>query len=88
MDPAREPLYGDLFEELARGRSRAWFWRQLLYAAGTGAGRRVWEDKRAIAETWAVGGAMLAVLIFSGYVTVKLGMLVVTPAWTSLFARS
>lgn len=86
MDPAREPLCGDLIEQLNQGRSRAWLWRQLLYAITAAAGRRAWADKRATAETWAVGCAMLAVLLFAAYVTALLAILVVHLPWTSLLA--
>ena len=88
LNPTQEPLYGDLIEELSHGRSRLWFWRQLVYAAGTTAGRLAWATKRDIAESWALGCAMLAVLAFQGYVAVKLGIVVVSAAWTTLVAST
>jgi len=38
--PQEEPLTGDLVEEFAAGRSRAWFWRQAIAAAALTAFRR------------------------------------------------
>jgi hypothetical protein len=32
----RESLAGDLFEEYQQGRSRAWYWRQVIVAVGVG----------------------------------------------------
>lgn len=33
VDPANDALHGDLLEEFASGRSRTWYWRQVLAAA-------------------------------------------------------
>jgi hypothetical protein len=85
LNPTQEPLYGDLIEELGNGRSRLWFWRQLVYAAGTTAARVAWATRRDTAERWALGSAMLAVLVFQGYVAAKLGIVVASAAWTTLF---
>jgi hypothetical protein len=38
--PDEEPLAGDLIEEFAAGRSRAWFWRQAIAAAALAVFRR------------------------------------------------
>ncbi len=38
--PGSSPLAGDLTEEFERGRSRAWFWWQVLAALGVAAIRR------------------------------------------------
>ena len=38
--PQEEPLTGDLVEDFAAGRSRAWFWRQAIAAAALSAFRR------------------------------------------------
>ena len=38
--PQEEPLTGDLVEEFAAGRSRAWFWRQAIAAVALTAFRR------------------------------------------------
>lgn len=40
-DGAREALLGDLFEEIALGRSRFWVWQQILAWCGLAALRRV-----------------------------------------------
>jgi len=34
VDPANDALHGDLLEEFAAGRSRPWYWRQVIGAAG------------------------------------------------------
>jgi hypothetical protein len=36
-----DSLIGDLHEQVARGRSAAWYWRQVLFAIGTSARRAV-----------------------------------------------
>jgi hypothetical protein len=38
--PQEEPLTGDLIEEFAAGRSRAWFWRQTVAAVALAAFRQ------------------------------------------------
>jgi hypothetical protein len=38
--PDEEPLTGDLIEEFAAGRSRAWFWRQTIAAVALAVFRR------------------------------------------------
>jgi len=76
--PDQESLYGDLLEELDRGRSARWYWSQLVHATALAAGRKVWQDKRGTAERWALQLAMTAVVLFATYVTWILGVLVVT----------
>lgn len=73
---AHEPLCGDLIEELERGRSRRWFWRQFLYAWAASAGRHAWTSKRAIAEDLALRLAITGVLLFASYVTWTLAAIV------------
>lgn len=41
VDPANVSLQGDLLEEFAAGRSRAWYWRQVMAAAGVAFARPV-----------------------------------------------
>lgn len=62
--------------------------RQLWNATTTVASRRSQTAKRTIAEGLALGCAMLAVLLFAGYVTVKLGVLLVDLASAHLFAST
>jgi len=84
IDPATEGLCGDLLEELERGRSRGWFWRQLLFALITTMGRQAWATRRSTAEASAIGCVMLLVLLFATYVTVLLGAIVVYRPWMTL----
>ena len=78
--PDQEPLYGDLLEELDRGRSIRWFWSQVAYATASSASREAWRSKRSTAERWALNLAMTGVLLFASYVTWTLGVLVLTLA--------
>jgi hypothetical protein len=52
-----DALTGDLMEEYLHGRSRAWYWRQVLSAIVVGFGKEVWNHKllslRALAVGWA-----------------------------------
>ena len=82
--PQHEALYGDLLEELAHGRSPAWFYSQLLYACATFSGRAAWTAKRARTEWCVLHLGMLAVLAFASYVTVILGVLAANLVWPSL----
>ena len=41
VDPANDALHGDLLEEFALGRSRLWYWHQVLAAAGVAIARPV-----------------------------------------------
>jgi hypothetical protein len=63
-------LLGDLLEERASGRSRAWYWRQVLVAVGRSIvdeGRRhPVLTLRAVATALAVYCAALAVTLFTG----------------------
>jgi hypothetical protein len=88
VDPEHESLYGDLLEEVTGGRSHAWFAQQLLYAGTMAAARSVWAARRTLAESLTFGCVTLAALVFSGYVTLKLGLLVVGLARIHLFASS
>lgn len=46
----RQSLVGDLIEEFRQGHSHTWFWRQVLYAACSGAGSRL-RHRRLITAT-------------------------------------
>lgn len=54
--PRNDALIGDLLEEYARGRSRAWYWRQVLAAIAVNFGRALYEHPvlalRALAIAW------------------------------------
>jgi hypothetical protein len=53
----REALIGDLIEEYRRGRSNAWYWRQVSFAAlagGLSALRRKLPALRAVLAWWCV----------------------------------
>jgi hypothetical protein len=55
---ANDALKGDLVEEYGRGRSRAWYWRQVLIAIAIGFSTEVIAHKllalRAVITGWAV----------------------------------
>lgn len=59
---------------------------QVSSSTGFTATRRTWSSKRAESRSWALGCATLAVLLFAGCVTVKLGALLVDIACVNLFA--
>jgi hypothetical protein len=52
-----EPFTGDLVEEYRRGRSAAWYWRQVLIAVIIGCGKQIGRHKllalRAVLTGWA-----------------------------------
>jgi hypothetical protein len=56
--PLTDSLAGDLAEEFARGRSRVWYWRQVLAAIGAGWASELGSHSlvalRAISITWVV----------------------------------
>ena len=64
LAPGNEALHGDLAEEMARGRSRAWYWRQVLGAAGSAAARPVRADGIAGLEPAVLGLTMVVLLGF------------------------
>ena len=86
LNPTSEPLYGDLCEELACGRSHAWFFEQLLHAAGTAAARHAWKSKRRAAERLALDAGIAGVLLFAIYVTVTLGVTIGALVWRAIFS--
>jgi hypothetical protein len=63
--PNRESLAGDLIERYQHGRSRAWYWRQVVIAVAIGAARDI-RDHKFLAARAAVGGFLL--LWLSAYV--------------------
>ncbi len=60
-----DPLMGDLMEERQSGRSRLWFWKQVLVAVFTGLSKDMWNHKilalRAIAIGWGLSIAVNSV---------------------------
>jgi hypothetical protein len=64
VDPANDALHGDLLEEFAAGRSRAWYWRQVAAAAGVAAARPVRAHGLSGLEPAMLGVIMLFMLGF------------------------
>lgn len=64
VDPANDALHGDLLEEFAAGRSRAWYWRQVAAAAGVAAVRPVRAHGLSGIEPAMLGVIMLFMLGF------------------------
>lgn len=68
--PKNESLMGDIIEEYARGRSRVWYWRQVLVALAAGLVQEVREHWRIAARALATGWSfvvlwwLLAVLYY------------------------
>jgi hypothetical protein len=60
--PQDDALVGDLVEEYRSGRSRAWYWRQVLAAVALGAGRQVRAEPVRALRTLVTGWATLLVL--------------------------
>ena len=88
INPAHEPLCGDLIEECRRGRSRLWVWRQLANAFGVTATGRVRGITYETAEAWMVDCAILAALVFQGYVAMNFGAALLYLAWRGFFAST
>ena len=72
LDPAHEPLHGDLLEEFQRGRSLLWLFQQAVVAAGFAVGQRLRGNRRSIASATAVSAAIFGVLAFEAVVTAAL----------------
>lgn len=64
VDPANDALHGDLLEEFAAGRSRLWYWRQVLAAAGVAIARPVHAHGLSGLEPAMLGVIMLFMLGF------------------------
>lgn len=64
VDPANDALHGDLLEEFAAGRSRLWYWRQVLAAAGIAVSRPVHAHGLSGLEPAMLGLIMLFMLGF------------------------
>lgn len=64
VDPANDALHGDLLEEFASGRSRAWYWRQVFAAAGVAMARPVRAHGMSGLEPAMLGLIMLFLLGF------------------------
>jgi len=64
VDPANDALHGDLLEEFASGRSRWWYWRQVVAAAGVAFARPVRAHGLSGLEPAMLGVIMLFMLGF------------------------
>lgn len=64
VDPANDALHGDLLEEFASGRSRLWYWRQVMAAAGLALARPVRAHGLSGLEPAMLGVIMLFMLGF------------------------
>jgi hypothetical protein len=60
--PSRHALIGDLIERYHAGRSRGWYWRQVLAAIVTNNARALWSQKLATIAVVAHGWAMWYVI--------------------------
>lgn len=84
-----DPLIGDLIED-SRMHSRAWLWRQVLFAAAAHASRTIMSHPRATLESSLGGLAMLALLGFHALVVATLinHLLVLGDSeWTTVTGR-
>lgn len=64
VDPANDALHGDLLEEFATGRSRLWYWHQVIAAAGVAFARPVRAHGLSGLEPAMLGVIMLFMLGF------------------------
>ena len=64
LAPDNEALRGDLEEEFATGRDRAWYWRQVIAAIGMQGALTVRARGVAIAENFATGVITLLLVAF------------------------
>ena len=64
VDPANDALHGDLLEEFASGRSRLWYWNQVLAATGVAVARPVRAHGLSGLEPAMLGLIMLFMLGF------------------------
>ncbi len=62
--PSSEALLGDLIEQYRGGRSRTWYWRQVLQAIVIGAGREAWNRKLQTAGAVIIGWATAVPLCY------------------------
>lgn len=93
VDPANDALHGDLLEEFAAGRSRPWYWRQVLAAAGVAVVRPVRAHGLSGLEPAMLGLIMLFMLGFYAVFVVNVTdwllrvdgvrVLSLLPAWLS-----
>jgi hypothetical protein len=56
-----DEIVGDLAEQYVRGRSRAWYWRQVLSAILIGASNDIWNNKSRALTALVVGWGLLHV---------------------------
>jgi hypothetical protein len=66
LGPADDSLVGDLVEEYAAGRTRAWYWRQVLCAIPAGFVRQIRSDPMRAVSGAATGWATLLVFFLFG----------------------
>jgi hypothetical protein len=75
--PSTEPLCGDILEEYRSGRSRVWLWRQLACAWWVGAPGITRALSYQSVEGFVMRCAVLSILAFEGYTTIRLGAFVI-----------
>jgi hypothetical protein len=64
LAPGREALAGDLLEQVQKGRSALWLWRQVIGAIVTGCIRDVREDRIGALKVVAIGWATMLGFFF------------------------
>lgn len=62
LGPRHQPLVGDVYEEYDTGRSKAWFWRQVIAAIAYGAAREIRRAPGRAVLGMATGWTVVAVV--------------------------
>ena len=66
--PKNESLIGDLVEEYRRGRSRVWYWRQVLIAIGASLLQEIRAQRRLAVRALVTGWALVFLFFWSVWV--------------------